>query len=68
MDDIKKICCSINPKSARGRIGITNEFLLWIFERETQYKLLYAIRKLSKIVIEEQIPDQIRKLLLYSKA
>ena len=61
-DIIKKI----NPKSKGGNLGIDNEVIIWILDN-SQYGFIPAIYKVTKMIIENGAPKQIRDLLLYTR-
>ena len=56
----------INPKSKGGNLGIDNEVILWMMDND-QYGFIPAIYKVTKMIVENGTPKQIRDLMMYTK-
>ena len=65
-NEVYEIIKRINPKSKGGNLGIDNEVILWILDND-QCSFIPVMHKVTKMIIENGVPRQIRDLLLHTR-
>ena len=64
--DTKEILRNLNSKSKGGKIGINNDFTLWMVDNDDIYEINKSIYNLTKEIVINGIPEVVRTLMTHA--
>ena len=66
-EEVKELLGKINTTACGGPIGVNNETLGWIIDKNDKYKFVEAVYRVCKVIVQKGIYGPIRDVMAFAK-